>query len=172
MYAADRSSIDQGALLESGLFRESYADSAAIVLTPRCDIAQEKAEFVTLAAVVPPLVILENWGTTGERRNQLAGIMDGRPARWHWLAPHPPFPFPQGAIIDFQLVASVDMDLLADVTVLCVLESPWCEHMASRYAAYASRVGIPDVPKEDTRRVRDDILKAYESLGRAPSDPQ
>lgn len=170
MYAYDHSSIDQGTLVEYDLFQPIYAGSAAIVLTPRCDIAQDKAEFLTLAAVVPSLVLLDQWETLPERRNQLSGIMDDRPARWHWLAPDTAFPY--GAVIDFQLVASSASDDLIGATILCALAGPWREHMASRYAAYASRVGIPDVPRAEIRLVRDEILKAYESRGNAPPDPQ
>lgn len=170
MYAADQSSIDQGALVEYDLFQPIYVDSAAIVLTPRCDIAQDKAEFLTLAAVVPSLILLDQWETLKERENQLAGIMDGRPARWHWLAPHEAFP--EGAIIDFQLIASVDPETLIGASILCALASPWCEHMASRYAAYASRVGVPDVSKSETARLRNEILQAYESQADAPPGPR
>ena len=170
MYVTNHSSIDQGALVESDLFQPIYVDSAAVVLTPRCDIAQDKAEFLTVAAVVPALVLLRNWKTTRDRRNQLSGIMDGRPARWHWLAPHEAFP--EGAIIDFQLIASIDPETLIGASILCALASPWCEHMTARYAAYASRVGVPDVSKSETARLRNEILQAYEALADAPSGPR
>jgi hypothetical protein len=170
MYAADHSSIDQGALVASELFHPVYAGSAGIVLTPRCDIEQEKAGFLTLAAVVPALVLLEQWETLPERRNQLSGIMNGRLVRWHWLDPHDAFP--DGAAVDFQLVASVEPAALDDAAILTALASPWCEHMTARYAAYASRVGIPDVPKDVTTQLRNEILQAYESRSDGTPGPE
>ena len=160
MYAPDHSSIDQGTLVQSDLFHQVYADSAAVVLTPRCDIEQKKVDFLTLAAVVPALVILQNWEKRNDRRDHLHEIMTGRMVRWHWLAPFDTFP--DGAAIDFQLVASVEPTALNDADILTALASPWCEHMSARYAAYAGRVGVPDVPRSETVKLRNEILAAYD----------
>lgn len=170
MYVPDQSSIDQGTLIQSDLFHQVYADSAAIVLTPRCDIAQEKIDFLTVAAVVPALVILQRWEKPKDRGQHLYEIMTGRMVRWHWLARHDVFP--DGAAIDFQLVASVEPAALNTANILTALASPWCEHMSARYAAYAGRVGIPDVPRSETVQLRNDILAIYESGTASPPELQ
>lgn len=161
MYAVDvPTEPDQGVIVATSLFAAYYPGSAALILTPRCDIAQDKADFLTLCAVADPGVVLDRdeWKDIGQKRNQLSLMIQQRHARWHWLEPFDGYP--QGAIADFQLLASVAPDAMKDVHILTGLASPWREHVNSRYAGYAGRVGVPDVPRNAINEQRDAILRS------------
>ena len=152
MYLQEPGPADQGAIVESPIFHQQYSTSAAIILTPRCDIGRDRSDFLTVAACVPPESVYEKIakGTTPKAHsNALVQMMQGRAYRWHWLAPHTRL-FPLGAIVDFQCVQFVsEQPFLTEASVLCCLASTWREHLATRYAFYAGRVGVEDVdPKQ------------------------
>ena len=151
--------VDQGVIVATSLFHEFYRDSAALVLTPRCDIAQEKAEFLTLCAVVGPEQVAAGagWRTLGRLRDELGKIMGGQIYRWHWLDPFGPFQ--NGAVVDFELVVSVALSTLNDATGIAELASTWREQIATRYAAYAGRIGVPSIPKAEFVARRNEVAQ-------------
>lgn len=159
--------IDQGAIIESQLFVGWYAESAGIVLTPRCDVEQEKAEFALLCAVALPLAVLrrQKWEpTSSDAGNQLRLILEWNHPRWHWLAPHPP-QFADGAIVDFQAVTSIPFPEAATSRVIAQLDSPYREHLAARYAAYMGRIGVEELEDKVARTARRNaLLMAYREL--------
>ena len=164
MYRDDSpNDIDQGAIVETSLFDAVYAESAGLILTPRCDIDMDKADFLTLCVVATPDAILgarPEWSTRKRRHGELSKIIDQSHPRWQWLEPLPGFD--SGAIVDFQVILSIATAELEGAQVAATLDGPWREQVNSRYAAYMGRVGVPDVSRHERNQRRDAVLNGYD----------
>jgi hypothetical protein len=134
------SEVDQGVILDSVFFYGLQTDCAALVLTPTCDFAQQKAEFIQLCAA---RTASEFFGAIAKRANEfLEQLMTQRFPRYHWLVPLPGTTVP--LILDFQSVQSVPWEFLEQARIVGQLVSPYREQVPARYAAYMGRVGTPD----------------------------
>ncbi len=166
MYASSATAIDQGVIVDWPGFQEVYEDSAAVILTPQCDI-EHKADFLTVAACVPAMRLVTECNALGKIRDKIGNLMAGKEYRWYWLAPIGHFDI--GAVVDFQLVTSTTAVQIEGVPILGALEPPWREHLASQYARYTSRVGLPEESDQQKRARRDAI--ASELWNRKGSQP-
>jgi hypothetical protein len=77
---------------------------------------------------------------------RLKELITRRFPRYHWLAPLPKTTSP--LILDFQLIQTVALPHLEGIEVIAALQSPFREEVPARYAAYMSRVGVPDFEAE------------------------
>ncbi len=151
-------SIDQSVIVE-GAFFEGEHRHLGIALTPTCDVAQEKAEFVQFCGVFPAWDVLrgllssdwarlsstDNYGRPAKRsdlKGKIKELARQRFPRWHWLAPIPGMSVP--LLVDFQLVTSVALEDAEKLPIRAGLVSPFREQVAARYASYMGRVGTPD----------------------------
>lgn len=138
------------------------ADGAAdarqywMVLTPSCDFAQCKADYIVLAKC-------ENLSRQEEYVNWKAGkeapsktsvdsleklIGDNRkhqPERFKFL---PGTFFLPDLVVDFQQLRSIDVDSLKNFEAIATLDSPFAEAMLARFSRYFARVGTPDIDKQ------------------------
>lgn len=146
---AEAERVDQGHLVKTNLFETQYEAGLAVVVTPECDL-ENKADFVSLAAVGFPQEVMTRIGVTSKSKaaDRVGGLVSGREYRWYFLQPTAMVTgFEAGAFVDFQLVTSVPMENSEDLTAVAALRTPWRQEMASRYAAFAGRVGTDDVPR-------------------------
>ena len=135
-----------------------------IVLTPVCDIYQDKADFIRMAGFIPAELIFEKWlqkkyAYTGE---QIAGItplknkkkvsnthtsfvndlLKQREIRYHFISScRDEFPH---SFVDFQLVESLPLSDVNKSNKVAVMKSPWKQSVLARYAAYCGRVGTKE----------------------------
>lgn len=152
--------IDQGFLVETDLFEGQYEAGLAMVMTPQCDL-ENKADFVSLAGVGLPGEVLDRLGVKSKSKaaDRVGGLVSGREYRWYFLQPTDlVVGFDAGAFVDFQLVTSVSPGLVEDLDIVAALRSPWCQELASRYAAFAGRVGTPDVARETVQHWRRGLI--------------
>jgi len=150
---------DQGSLLRSDAFADFYPGSAAIVLTPRCDLVGEDLEYVLLGAVVGLDVLArkKGWLTKQKLGERIPEIVNRTAYRWHYLPPTEGFPF--GAAVDFQLVLSADVTVLPELDAISNVREVYREQIAQRYASYTGRVGTEDlVPVYARREFRNRLI--------------
>ena len=163
--------LDQGVLLKGVYFYGDDTTGFGVVLTPRCDFAQGKADLVQVcaayratdfvAALLPGqwqgLRLVDAGGNrltradigTGKQREfakKLSDLQKQKLPRFHWLIAADGVGHP--LVLDFQNVTSLPMGDLEPLEKVAVLRSPFREEVPARYAAYMGRVGTPDVAGE------------------------
>lgn len=161
--------VDQGAIVEGVYFYAIDEVFHGVVLTPTCDIAQNKAELLVLCAAINAWdlvsdLIKTDWkndglvSDTGELiaaadlsqgkrktlRDKIQRLMRQQFPRYHWLAPIADGKDP--LIADFQILACVAPEEIDSARIVASLESPFREQVPTRYAAYVGRIGTPDIP--------------------------
>lgn len=158
--------VDQGCLIQPVYFYAIDEERLGVVLTPRCDLAQQKADLVQISAVFNASQLIRellqgDWkglgllgadgqllasipsaGKAKELRERITRLAEQRFARYHWLAPPPGTGQP--LVADFQLIESVPTSELAGLEIVAALASPYREAFAARYSAYMGRIGTPD----------------------------
>jgi len=164
--------LDQSVILDRVYFHGIDEPFKAIVLTPACDFAQNKAEMTVACAVIEAQVLLSGYvtkrgrafeGADGRRlkaaalsQNQ-AGNFKGyvkqlatqRIPRYHWLTPINDAGEP--LIVDFQLITSLPTSEATMCPRLARVGSPYRYQLSARYTAYWARVGTPDFPGDDVQ---------------------
>ncbi len=150
--------IDQCVILRDVYFYGIDESCFGLVLTPTCDFAQNKAEFIQLCALFPAwefvTSLLHNeWSKfnvpskKAEVKSKIKDIIKQKLPRYHWFSPLqsllPPF------IGDFQITTSLTLKDLESQEMIAELESPYREQVPSRYSAYMGRVGTPDFSESD-----------------------
>lgn len=142
--------------LAGDLFRGSIRDVDGywVLLTPSCDIAQEKADSVVLARCL----LLDNeeeytaWkaklpNPSGGLNNKLVDLLKnnrrtGQPDRYHFLPAALTIP---NLLVDFQSLERIETEELENLERLCSLDSPFAEALVSRFLRYWGRLGTPDL---------------------------
>jgi hypothetical protein len=166
--------VEQGAIYRDINFPFCEIPMRGVVLTPKCDIIQDKTKMVTLAlvqnarmtfaemAIVKGLDEAEATGQSPISKTKsrpiidsLGALVDNRHLRWHFL-PEAPGLMPH-LCVDFQVVFTVPLNTLDDSSKLVTLCSPWREQLYARYAAYCGRIGVPQLSNELKQVVIDGI---------------
>jgi hypothetical protein len=165
MYTAEPySRLQQGCIIEGLWFHFLQAEIDAVVLSPACDVAQNKADFATCVGLFPfEEQILKfkegDWAKKhGEANGQpiatptrkqsdrfaddIRDLMNNRFPRYHWFDRTPTGRGPW--VADFQVVTSVPQVDFDELTVLASLNSQYMEQLPARYVAYTGRIGVPD----------------------------
>jgi len=156
--------IEQSAIYKEVFFPCIKKTIVGIVLTPVCDIYQDKADFIRMAGFIPAELIFEKWlqkkyAYTDE---QIAGItplknkkkvsnthtsfvndlLKQREIRYHFISScRDEFPH---SFVDFQLVESLPLSDVNKSNKVAVMKSPWKQSVLARYAAYCGRVGTKE----------------------------
>jgi CheY-like chemotaxis protein len=144
-------------------------DSWWLLLTPSCDLANNKADYVlvapaTLLTEYPAFVAWETSGSNNQRdkvKELVKHATDGQRDRWLYLPAALDVP---DLVVDFQQLTTIpcaDLDALARVAAL---DSPFAEAAVNRFGRYFGRVGTPDLdvegilqrlrPPSDTKRAK------------------
>jgi CheY-like chemotaxis protein len=169
----------QGGDILSGKVGE--VDANWIVLSPTCDLVQNKAEKVLLARCIPLSETIEHstWikqpGTKTEKA-LMDLIGDNRkdsdkshgkriqPERYKYL---PGTFFITDSVVDFQDIVTISIELIADESkfkrVAC-LASPFAEALLGKFTRYFSRLGTPDISKAAVLGRLDTARKSLHTL--------
>jgi hypothetical protein len=181
--------IDQSVIVANVYFHAIDEVRKGLILTPRCDIAQGRAELIHACALFDAWDVVEDFvrnewkkmklvnedGTLisgplvatkqSDFANSLRQVIAHRMPRFHWLAPLPGESIPQ--ILDFQVLTSVAIDELASKPILAGLSAPFGEEVSARYASFMGRVGTPDhLPEQIEQWVQEASAALF------PSRPQ
>ena len=173
--------IEQSAIYRGVFFPCIRKKIVAIVLTPVCDIYQDKADFIRMAGFIPAKGIFEKWVSKkkyGYTPEQIIGVtplksqkkvekthtsfvkdlLGQKEIRYHFV-PSYQNKFPH-SFVDFQLVESFSPSDVGSFDKVAVMKSPWKESILARYAAYCGRVGT----KAYSKNLRDAIMDKISSL--------
>lgn len=181
MYSKPKKEIDQGDIFENIYFYSRDERRSGVLVTPVCQIDQRKADYLTFcgifsfAEVVKGLIencwqdIPQIIGETDEydklHRKQKEKIFNKLKLlrsnfnlpRYHWLNP---FSKNQDVhIIDFQVVASLYLKEVKDVSRICSINSPYREEIPVRYSTYMARIGVPEMRKEEADTILESAAK-------------
>lgn len=123
-----------------------------LVITPACDIAQGKAEYLLMAKATELRLVpkYSEWGESKAKRSDTERLMKGNLPRYHFL---PAFMAVPNLVVDFQNVwaartAGIDTLTLSPSVkykVMALLDSPFVEAVLTRYSHYRGRIGTPDL---------------------------
>jgi hypothetical protein len=120
-----------------------------VVLTPACDLAQCKADFVTVARARPldESAQMEKWVAGAYSKNSaeaLRAVLSGKNERYFYL-PQLVHLVPD-LLVDLQETSALDVDLVGGWRVVASLALPYAHVLSARYARYIGRLGYDDVP--------------------------
>ena len=139
-------------------------DSYAMVLTPSCDLAQNKAEHVQLVDIVNMLERDDICAkTTNNARKQLieSYVKNNKADRFHFL-PH--FGSLRPGILDFQRVSNIRIDdLTKQFQSICSISPSFYKDIVSRFSSYYARQGSPDFDEKTVSSEINDLLPKLDS---------
>lgn len=166
--------IGQGDVFTNIPFPAIEANVNAVLITPTCDIEQNKAFFLKFVAAILPYVVVstiavgvgieESALTSGEPLKQkqadrlIKGIRNNATGnllpRFYLLTEYSnTIP---ASYLDFQRVFVVPylqvINEYLDKRTARIL-SPWREDIVARYSGYSMRVGTPDYSEDDLRKI-------------------
>lgn len=117
-----------------------------VVLTPTCDLVQEHAHHVLLAATNPlpeqPEVLALKEAPSGKTRAAVHRIIRNQTERFHFLAGALTLP---DLVVDFQKVQSVLRAEFDAMQRVASIDSPYAESLVARFLRFYIRVGTPDL---------------------------
>lgn len=144
-----------------------------IVLTPTCDIINEKFEHHRVSLLIPieELVVklarkkYHNTERIKEhcRKNGFKGdilnVLKNKVDRYHFL-PSAANGLSSPKIIDFELIASIPRQQLLSRTFHCRLKSPFKENLIHRYSSHTMRIGVQNVDEDYLNTLISDQVEA------------
>ncbi len=184
--------LDQGTILKEAPFYAIAERREAIVVTPVCDIAQDKADYVAFCALFKLSEFLEGqlaggWSSGGkldangkfpdslpknekngfrkDTRNKLEQIARGSFPRYYWLQP---WDDGEPRVADLALVQTVTLEEAIVHEMLVHLQTPYRELVSTRYAAHMGRVGVPDPEDGEKKQTAETIQAIVEAALGAP----
>lgn len=165
MYSRDPARFTQGAIVRNVLFTVTDSSEYGFLLTPECDLEQEKAETVVFVAVFDALLLFQDFARgiagltetsgafvanprdgSGRLRDKISDIQNQRVQRYHWLQPLPGTDMP--LVADFQYLSCLSTDSARTLSVIANIVDPVRAAVATRYAAYVGRIGVDDPDKD------------------------
>lgn len=156
---------NQGDVVESVYFAAFDKSMPGVLVTPACDVEQEKVDLWTLVALFPDAEVaraivaktLAEWKVgagnppTNKQRQALAkdlrALVTQRLPRYHWI----PVRIGESPahVADFSAVTALPVaEVKGKAARVATLQSSWREQLPARYAAFMARVGTVDF-KED-----------------------
>jgi hypothetical protein len=182
---ADFSGLQQGAVYADVPFEAHDGESSyAVVVTPRCDFANDKVDYVTILPAAPAHEVLLHWVEIGVFQDvQLEHVIGEMPIsqskynqfdrqfrqnylRWHQRDAAARFHFlPQSdvspaCVVDFQASHSMQLKQFAKFRGAKSIKSPYIEHLLARFASWVGRVGVEGF----TTQAEDDIIRSLTSF--------
>lgn len=145
-----KESITQGLIVE--MEGEKY-----LVITPACDISQEKAEFFQFVRLLEfeQLPDIQSKGESETRKNQLKSYIENKSRRFHFLPGYDDLP---DSVIDFQDITTIrKSDLPENRKNVCTITSPFFKDIVNRFSSYYARQGSPDFA--DTNALSEQLNK-------------
>jgi CheY-like chemotaxis protein len=145
--------LDQGLLVGDILNGFSNGrDGWWLTLTPSCDLINEKADFVLLAAAEPlpahPLVMKWSAAKPGQHKTARGKVESlvrqktgGQDDRWLYLPEAIAVP---DLVVDMQRLISIPCDEAKALRHVASLDSPFAEEAVNRFNRYYGRIGTPN----------------------------
>lgn len=147
-----------------------------IVVTPACDLAQERATFHRLCVLQPFPALLYFLATSADllkahwdgidvvpkKKGQsilekLKNAVTHKWPRYHFF-PRETAVFETDYVIDFELIISAPLNHLASTPRHARLNAPYKQELIQRLASHLMRIGTPDIATPDVEKsVRDCI---------------
>ena len=115
-----------------------------VVITPACDISQNKAEFFQLLRLLEfeELSDIQRQPRSNNRKGKLKLYIENKIGRFHFLPGYDDFP---DSLIDFQDVTTIKIsDFPQACEHICTIASPFFKDIVNRFSAYYARQGSPD----------------------------
>jgi hypothetical protein len=123
----------------------------AVVLTPACDLEQNKADFVVMAAAIPlrTHVAFRTWNDSRSQSNRgkLRDVISGKNERYFYLPSL--LHYFDDLIVDLQQLEHVPVTDLDRWTVSASLALPYAQVLSGRFVRYLGRLGYEDPPADD-----------------------
>ncbi len=176
--------IDQGDILYPVRIKSHIpwwiddSDHPVVILTPTCDIAQEKVDYHRITILQPfPLFFLSlcheilgeeidladlSKGNIDKIKNKLERAIRNAWPRYHFLPKEDVFTVDR--IIDFEVVASPPIEIFSPDLRIARLMSPYKEELIHRYSHHTMRIGTDDIPKETVNKIIDDCFNLHSQL--------
>ncbi len=182
MYVDGAQSWRQGSVANDVPFSVLDGFCRAVLLTPECDLQQQKAATAAFIALFEaPNVVLglvaDEWTTIGavsgaptsrgrrrEIDDRIRRLQRHQFPRYHWLDAPPGTDSP--LVADFQFLTCVPLEFLDELTPLAALDDPFRAELAARYASYMGRIGTPDGNEAASETWRSQFLDAHFPLAR------
>lgn len=155
-------------VVEGGIVNEKTTDNIYIVLTPACDIANQKADFIQMVSVSAITVELENVGFPLSEQNRsrsrsdklegkISSFVENKNSRYHYL---PKFgAIQKDSIADFQNIKSVPLVVFNEEYELKgSIAGIFYKDLVSRFSSNYARQGSPDY---DFIKERQKVLSVY-----------
>ena len=128
-------------------YHVNIGEVSLIVVTQSCDLANNKADFVSLC----PVLTLDEWEAHGpmfSRRGVWEQVRKGRREGLHMLAgTDKPENNRSALVVDFRQIYSLPFEYLSNhaeqVGTRYRLQSPFVEHFSQAFARFFMRVGLP-----------------------------
>ncbi len=129
-----------------------------VVLTPACDFAQGKVEYVLLAKAGPLAEHpkYQKWAdatSSGQKRdawnNLCRVVLRATSGRYHYL---PAFREIPDLVIDLENVITTGSAKLDDFTWIASLASPFAEALLVQYSHIRGRIGVPDLDTDSIQQ--------------------
>lgn len=120
----------------------------SVLLTPACDIAQDKAEFMLVARCVPLSTTLQFQRNNSEStrsnasKGELKKLLGNKFERFYYLPAALDVP---DLVVDFQQLATFECGELLGFIRVAALDSPFSQALLSQFTRYFSRLGTPDL---------------------------
>lgn len=166
--------LSQGTVLDGVDWGQGESNPLSIVLSNECDIINDKASFIIVAALIPAkdtiisskeyLSKIEGYnpGEVGEKKwKKLKEFIEGYiynkgVTRYFFIDPSPVLEVPF-LFVDFQHIVSIPFEDCKDLETIAQLPSPYKEQMMVQFASYTAR--IPVDREEDTTAIVEEIVE-------------
>lgn len=158
----------QGVVARDVLFTVSDTYEYGLLITPECDLDQDKASALLFVALFDALwmyqshargisALVDSSGNfvhnpsegRGKPRDFISNIQLHKHQRYYWLDPLPGADAP--LIADFQYVSCVPVGDAQSLSLVANVVDPVRAAVATRYAAYVGRIGVDDPDKDALR---------------------
>lgn len=139
--------VKPGSIITNNSDHKTY-----IILTPACDLAQEKAHCILLCEIVSPKALIASKvpgeGNSKTRQKELKRFTGNSNPNYHFLPPMVEFP---GGFVDFASVISVSPQDLRDnfSKTKIQVSNAFIVDITARFSIYYSRQGQPDLNHQD-----------------------
>lgn len=143
---------------------EKDSNLPLVIVTPTCDLAQEKAEFHSLCVLQPlPLLLYILGKASGLLREHWDGVTPVPKGKWEkiqeklrntiknaWPRYHF-FPSEEGVFetdyfVDFEIIVTIPLSDLQANQRYVRLNAPYQQELIQRLTSHLMRIGTPDIP--------------------------
>ena len=139
-----------------------------VILTPTCDIYQNKVDFHRFTILLPfptfflnlvknmlEVPYLSNISISKTKKarieDKLIKAITNSWPRYHFLPKESVFKVDR--IVDFEIILSAPISFFSPDIRVCRIESPYKEQLIHRYSHHTMRIGTEDLPKEKIQEI-------------------